>query len=329
VNKQPPPPDAWRAPPEAAGLRLDRYLAEHYSVPRNRTRTWILAGEVTVDGRPGKPGLKLHGGEEIHCRPLPTVDESRIDPEPGDLIILHEDEHLIVIDKPAGLVIHPGAGRSSGTLVHRLVAHYPEIAAVGGSGRPGIVHRLDMDTTGVLLVARTVAAYQALGEAFTARRLDKRYLAIVYGAPRPPQGRIDRAIGRHPTRRREMTVRRDGRPAITEYRRLGSAAGISLLQLGLTTGRTHQIRVHLKSLGHPLVGDPLYGEARWKALPPIVRRPLRTFPRPALHAWRITLRHPVSGEQVAFEAPPPDDLSALWIAVTGTPPPYDKPSANS
>jgi len=316
------PTDVWRTPPEAGGLRLDRHLAEHYSVPRNRTRTWIRGGDVTVNGRPGKPGQSLRGGEEIRCRPRPAVDESRVEPEAGELDILHEDEHLIVIDKPAGLVVHPGAGRSTGTLVHRLVARYPEIASVGGSGRPGIVHRLDKDTTGVILIARTAAAYQALGEAFALRRLDKRYLAIVYGTPSPTEGRIERPLGRHPTRRMEMTVRADGRPAITEYRLLGSMAGISLLQLGLTTGRTHQIRVHLKSHGHPLIGDPIYGEARWKALPPAVRRPLRTFPRPALHAWRIGLSHPVSGEEIAFEAAPPTDLTALWEAVTGAPPPY-------
>jgi 23S rRNA pseudouridine1911/1915/1917 synthase len=193
------------------------------------------------------------------------------------------------------------------------------MAGVGGPGRPGIVHRLDRDTSGVMAVARTPAAYARLSRAFAAREVRKLYLAVAYGAPVPPAGLIDAPIGRHPTHRKEMTVRPGGRPARTGYRTLAAAAGICLLELDLHTGRTHQIRVHLKSLGHPLVGDPVYGEARYKGLPRPLQAPLRDFPRPALHAWRLTLAHPATGEPMTFEAPVPADLRDLWERVTGRP----------
>jgi len=245
--------------------------------------------------------------------------------EAGDLAVLYEDADLAVLDKPAGLAVHPGAGRATGTLAHHLLARYPEMAGVGGPGRPGIVHRLDQGTSGVLVVARTPAAYARLARAFADRRVAKTYLAIVYGAPQPPAGLIDAPVGRHAQRRKEMAVRTGGRPARTAYRTLasfGEAAGVALLELDLLTGRTHQIRVHLKHRGHPLVGDPVYGEARWKALPRPLQAPLRDFPRPALHAWRLTFRHPVDDRALTFAAPVPADLQELWERVAGSPLPH-------
>jgi 23S rRNA pseudouridine1911/1915/1917 synthase len=280
---------------------------------------WIRAGFVHLNGRPSKPSQALAEGDRIECSPPPPRVES-LQPEVGHLAVIHEDADLIVLDKPAGLTVHPGAGRSTGTLVHLLLARYPEIGGVGGPGRPGIVHRLDKGTSGVMVVARTAAAYQRLSRAFAAREVQKTYLAIVHGAPAPAAGAVEAPIGRHRDRRQEMTVRADGRPALTTFRTLASGAGVALLEVGLGTGRTHQIRVHLKSLGHPLVGDPVYGEARHRGLPRAAQAPLRDFPRPALHAWRLALPEGMLGSQAPrrYEAPPPVDLLDLWQAVTGT-----------
>lgn len=319
------PIDRWRVPVEAAGDRLDRYLAEHYDTPRNRVQAWIRQGRVEVAGAPARPSQRLSAGDQLACEPLPIQQPADLLPEEGPLELLHEDASLVVVAKPADLVVHPGAGRERGTLVHRLLARYPEMARVGGPGRPGIVHRLDRDTTGVLLVARTEEAYHALCTAFAERRVEKSYQAIAYGAPRPPSGAFDGPIARHPRRRKEMAVVPGGRPARTLYATLTSASGLSLLHLGLETGRTHQIRVHLKAAGHPLVGDPVYGEARWKTLTGAAQGAARRFPRPALHAWRIAFEHPQSASRVSYEAPIPDDLRALWRAASDGewPPPPD------
>ena len=322
LTAPPSPPDpiapiAWTVAPEAAGERLDRHVAARLGAPRNQVQRWIREGWVLLNGAPARPSAEVAPGDAVACRP-PAPREERIAPEDETLALLYEDADLAVLDKPAGLAVHPGAGRATGTLAHRLLARYPEMAGVGGPGRPGIVHRLDRDTTGVLVVARTAAAYAALSRAFAEREVGKRYLAIVYGEPRPAAGRIEAPIGRHPARRQEMAVREGGRPARTVYRTIAAAQGIALLALDLLTGRTHQIRVHLKSLGHPLVGDPVYGEARWKGLPRKIQGPLADFPRPALHAWRLAFRHPRTGEPMAFEAPAPADLADLWKAVTGT-----------
>ena len=299
--------------------RIDRVLTERLGIPRNQIQHWIRSGRITVDGHPVKGSHHVAAGEIYYCDPPGRDLQAGMEPEVGELSILFEDRHLVVLDKPAGLVVHPGAGRRQGTLAHRLLARYPEMAEVGGPGRPGIVHRLDKDTTGVLIVARSGEAYQRLSAAFSERRVIKRYLALVYGTPRTEGGEIDRPVGRHPQRRREMAVLPQGRPALTRYRCLASRAGIALLELDLATGRTHQIRVHLKSLGHPLIGDPTYGEARWKAMPKQLQAPLSRFARPALHAWCLKLEHPVRHEVMEFEAPLPADLSSLWQEVTGTP----------
>jgi 23S rRNA pseudouridine1911/1915/1917 synthase len=307
---------SWTVEPAAAGERLDRHVAARLDAPRNQVQRWIAEGLVRVNGREAKPAAVLAAGDRVACAP-PALREERVLPEPGDLRVLYEDADLVAIDKPAGLTVHPGAGRATGTLAHHLLHRYPEMAGIGGPGRPGIVHRLDRGTSGVLVVARTPVAYARLSRAFAAREVEKRYLDIVYGAPGPAAGTIEAPLGRHPQRRQEMAVRPGGRPARTGYRTLAAAAGLSLLEMDLATGRTHQIRVHLKSIGHPLVGDPVYGEARWKGLPRPVQAPLREFPRPALHAWRLALRHPVTGEPLRFETPVPEDVQDLWRAVTG------------
>jgi 23S rRNA pseudouridine1911/1915/1917 synthase len=312
----PPAEESWTVEAEAAGERLDRHVAARLDVPRNQVQGWIRDGHVRHNGRDAKPAAALAAGDLVECRP-PEPREERVLPEPGDLRVLHEDADLVVLDKPAGLTVHPGAGRATGTLAHHLLDRYPEMAGVGGPGRPGIVHRLDQGTSGVMVVARSATAYARLSRAFAAREVGKSYLAIAYGAPSPAQGLIDAPIGRHGLRRTEMTVRRDGRAARTGYRTLSAASGLSLVELDLLTGRTHQIRVHLKHLGHPLVGDPAYGEARWKALPRPLHTTLRDFPRPALHAWRLRFTHPADGRSMAFEASVPEDLSGLWERVTG------------
>lgn len=316
-----PEPDAgsrasWTVTEDEAGERLDRHVARRTGEPRNQVQAWIEAGRVRVGGEPRRPAHALRPGERIECEPPPPAVEERVRPEPGELSVLHEDPWLVVLDKPAGLVVHPGAGVAEGTLAHRLLHRYPEMAGVGGPGRPGIVHRLDRDTTGVMVAARTAEAQRALARAFATRRVDKRYLALVWGEP-PAEGVVDRPIGRHPERRREMAVRRGGRPAETRYRTLAAAGPVALLEVDLRTGRTHQIRVHLKSLGHPLVGDPVYGEKRFKAVTGAARRPLETFPRPALHSWRLAFPHPADGARSAHEAPVPEDLAELWRKVAG------------
>jgi 23S rRNA pseudouridine1911/1915/1917 synthase len=309
-----------------ARLRLDRHLAETLQVPRNQVQHWIRGGHVRLNGRPARASDLVSAGDRVECEPPPAPAETLV-PERGELSVLHEDAELVVLDKPAGLAVHPGAGRSSGTLVHLLLSRFPEMAGVGGPGRPGIVHRLDKGTSGVMVVARNAASYQRLSQAFSGRMVGKRYLALVHGAP-PAQGQIDAPIGRHRERRQEMTVRADGRPARTGCRTLAARAGIALLELDLATGRTHQIRVHLKSIGHPLLGDPVYGEARHRGLARPLQAPLRDFPRPALHAWRLALPPAATGGgRLHATAPVPLDLRALWQAVTGTPFPELPPEA--
>ncbi|MGH7338685.1 MAG: RluA family pseudouridine synthase, partial [Myxococcota bacterium] len=249
----------WRVEAEASGARLDRALAVRLDLPRNQIERWIEAGRVLVNGRPAtKGGARLAAGAEVSWEPPPDAAQSLV-PEAGELELIHEDESLLVVDKPAGLVVHPGAGRSHGTLVHRLLDRYPELAGVGGPGRPGIVHRLDRGTSGLLIVARTKSAYAALTRAFAAREVDKRYLAIVRGTPKGTSGTIEQPIGRHRTERRRMAVSARGKPARTRWHVLASARGVSLLELELLTGRTHQIRVHVRHAGWPLEGDALYG----------------------------------------------------------------------
>lgn len=304
------------------GARLDRFLASRLDLPRNRVARWIAEGWVAVgDQMARKPSHRLRDGDVVVATPSEPPSSTRIAPQAGALDILYSDDDLLVLDKPAGLTVHPGAGRPDGTLANRLLAHDPKLATVGGPGRPGIVHRLDKDTTGVMVIARSDRAFRALSAAFAERTVGKRYLAIVHGAPEPATGHIDLAIARHPNDRTRMTVRGGGRHAETGYRVLAAAGPCSLVALELLTGRTHQIRVHMKAIGHPLVGDPVYGENRWRAAHASLRRVLSRFARPALHAHRLAFDHPVTATRLAFEAPPPDDLVGLWDDLGGTWPP--------
>lgn len=304
------------APVSAAGERVDVYLARVLDQPRNRVQRLLRSGRVTAGGSPLKPSYVLRGGEEIACRLPPPPSQGPL-AEDGPVSVIHEDRNLLIVDKPAGLIVHPGSGVSGGTLVNRLLHHRPGIAGVGSAERPGIVHRLDAGTSGALAVACSDAAYRRLSRAFAEREVDKLYLAVVYGRPDPPQGQIELPIGRDPAVRTRMAVvsaARGGRPAVSHYRLLAEASGLSLLELRILTGRTHQIRVHCKAIGHPLVGDPTYGESRWRNLDPTVRRPLREFPRPALHALRLTLPGLAGAPSRTFTAQVPDDLRGLCRA---------------
>jgi 23S rRNA pseudouridine1911/1915/1917 synthase len=232
------------------------------------------------------------------------------------LAILHEDADLIVVDKPAGLVVHPAPGNPDGTLVNAILAHAgDELTGIGDEKRPGIVHRLDKDTSGVMVVAKTARAHQALSAAFASRDLDREYLALVWGVPSPMEGEIEAPIGRHPTDRKRMAVVPRGKPALTRYRverAFGTEA--ALLRLRLATGRTHQIRVHCQQIGHPVIGDPVYARripAASRALPAELRAALLGFPRQALHAETLGFRHPANGLNMAFHSPVPQDFQQL------------------
>ncbi len=306
----------------AEPARLDRYLADRLEVTRSKIQSWVKSGTVLVDGRTRRPSHLLQGGEiiEIPVAPLSSTGEF-LEPEPGELELLYEDPDLAVIAKPVGLVVHPGAGQREGTLAHRLVARFPELAAVGHPQRPGIVHRLDRGTSGVMVVARNEASLQGLARQFERRSVGKQYLAVAYGRLSSSPLLVDAPIGRHPRHRTRMTVAANGRSARTRFEELRylDTPRVSLLLARLDTGRTHQIRVHLKAEKHPLVGDSVYGENRWRAAPPPLQATLRDFPRPALHAWQLSFEHPRLGQALSFQAPLPDDLEGLWTAVGGTP----------
>jgi 23S rRNA pseudouridine1911/1915/1917 synthase len=312
-------PRRFLVAPDDEGQRLDVYLAHQLEVSRSRAQRWIRDGCVTVQPAiERRPSRSIAAGDTVECRVIEGPAESSLEAQRGALRVIWEDEQLIVLDKSPDVAVHPGAGRADRTLVNFLLDRFPEIAAVGHPRRPGVVHRLDLGTSGVLAVARTETAYQRLTRAFAEREVGKLYLAVVYGRPDPPSGEIDAAIARDPKDRKRMTTRAArGRAALTRYRTLATSSGLALLELDLRTGRTHQIRVHLKSRGLPIVGDPVYGEARWRSAAPERRASLRSFPRPALHAWRLTLPHPATGARLTFEAPPPADLRRLWLEGTG------------
>ncbi|MBQ3811090.1 MAG: RluA family pseudouridine synthase, partial [Kiritimatiellae bacterium] len=255
-------------------------------------------------------------GETYRLR-VPPVEETGLVAQDIPLSVVYEDDAMLVVDKPAGLVVHPAAGHPDGTLVNALLAHCPGVLSVGGERRPGIVHRLDRDTTGLLAVAKTDAALAALQAAFKSGAVKKTYLAIASGVPEPPRGTLDGAVGRNPADRKKMAVvSRGGRAARTDYEVAEDFGRAALLRLRLHTGRTHQIRVHLASIGCPVAGDPVYGSAaRDRAALPVARRPARQM----LHAWRLELPHPATGEPLSFEAPPPADFLGLLAALRGAP----------
>jgi len=311
------------APDAAAGERLDRFLATALAdrmpaVSRSRVQALIAGGCVSDEaGTLGEASRKVKPGQRFRVR-LPPPEDTELRPEARDLSIVYEDDALIVLDKPADLVVHPAPGAREGTLVHALLAHCGDsLAGIGGVRRPGIVHRLDKDTTGLMVVAKTEAAHASLTRQFAARSIDRRYLALAWGLPATMEGEIEGNIGRHPRQRQKMArLASGGRPAVTRYRVLESLAGgaVSHLSCRLLTGRTHQIRVHLASEGHALLGDPLYGRvspARLKALSAPVRASVASFPRQALHAATLGFHHPVSKEWLKFETCLPQDQQSL------------------
>jgi 23S rRNA pseudouridine1911/1915/1917 synthase len=296
-------------PCELAGSRLDlalaRLLPEH---SRSRLQDWIRRARVRVDGAAAQPKDRVRGGECIDLLVEREAKDSGDPPQDMPLTVVFEDAAILVLDKPAGLVVHPGSGNRDGTLLNALLHYAPAAAALP---RAGIVHRLDKDTSGLLVVAKTLEAQTDLVRQLQARSVKRDYLAVVVGVA-PRQGTIERPIGRHPTQRTRMAVMPSGKAAVTRYRVLRSGAGWSLLQCSLETGRTHQIRVHLASIGHALIGDPVYlGRASAQALP----APARNCRRQALHATRLVLRHPVSGETMAWDSPLPPDLQTLVSAL--------------
>jgi len=275
----------------------------------------IRSGLVQVNGAVARPSLRLREGDHVRIEVPAAVPVEGLEPEDRALDIVFEDEHLMVIDKPAGLVVHPGAGVRSGTLVHALLHHAPEISGVGGEDRPGIVHRLDRDTTGLMVVAKTAHAHRALVAAIQAREVSRVYHALVWGEPAAREGLVDAPLGRDPRDRKRIAVVPSGRPARTHWRTLERLGLGSLLELRLETGRTHQIRVHLAHLGHPVIGDPVYGGRGKKQLRggegqrSLASALLECLPRQALHAIELGLDHPVTGDRLRFTRPAPDDFA--------------------
>jgi 23S rRNA pseudouridine1911/1915/1917 synthase len=333
--------------PSEAGERLDRVLARHLAeLSRSRLKTLIEAGTVEVDGHTIRdPSHRVNSGAAIKVD-VPAPRPARPEPEPIPLNVVYEDDDMIVIDKPAGLVVHPAAGNWSGTLVNALIAHCGEsLSGIGGERRPGIVHRLDKDTTGLMVIAKNDRAHTALAAQFadhgrSGTPFERSYLAFAWGAPERPQGRIDRPIDRDPRARDRMAVRQGGRDAVTFWQVLerypaakaAPAAGkhkratasgpvASLLACRLETGRTHQIRVHLAAIGHPLLGDPVYGAGfRTKAalLPQPAQTALAALGRQALHAHILRLTHPLTSEILEFRSELPPDLARLHDALVGS-----------
>jgi 23S rRNA pseudouridine1911/1915/1917 synthase len=284
-----------------AGKRLDHLLQRHLpDYSRSRIQDWIKSGLVFVDGAAQKPSFLIHGGERIEVRPaeLPPL---RAFAEDIPVEILHVDQDVIAVNKPSGLVVHAGAGQHSGTLVNALLHHFKTLSSVGGEERPGIVHRIDKDTSGILLIARTDIAHRKLAEQFALREIDKTYLALVQGTVAATEGTIKTPITRDPVRRTRMTTRLGtGRSAITTYRVLERFPRYTYMQVKIGTGRTHQIRVHMASIGHPVAGDMLYGAAD------------AGRGRFFLHAWRIRFTSPSGGHVLELEAPPPPELTD-WL----------------
>ncbi len=289
-------------PPELAGLRLDQALArllpEH---SRSRLTSWVRQGKVSLDDTAADAKRKVWGGERIVLEPVVLPEQAARQPEAIALSIVHEDTALLVVDKPAGLVVHPGSGNWQGTLLNALLHHAPQLANLP---RAGIVHRLDKDTSGLLVVAKTLEAHTDLVRQLAARTVKRHYRALAHGRV-VRDGVVEAPIGRHPVQRTRMAVVHNGRAARTHYRVLEHFDRVSLLECVLDTGRTHQIRVHMAQIGHPLVGDPVYGLRRQGT------GLLAAFPRQALHACHLALVHPATRVEMGWEAPLPEDFSAL------------------
>ncbi len=296
----------------AAAVRLDQFLATRLGWSRARLQKLLKAGLVEVNGQPRDSAYRVRPGDAVVLT-VPPPAPSSLTPESLPLAIVYEDRDLLMVNKPPGLVVHPAPGHRQGTLLNALLHHCPELAEIGEVSRPGLVHRLDKDTSGLLVVAKTALAHQALVRQFAARETRKTYLALVWGRLPEAEGRIEQEIGRHPSQRQKMSVHaRRGKAAVTLWRVRREFPGLTLVELSPRTGRTHQLRVHLASLGHPVLGDATYGggvsrlaaQPRLIGLKPLVRRQL-------LHAWRLEVTHPRTGERLTWEAPLPEDFQAV------------------
>ena len=312
-----------------AGKRVDRLLtALDEIVSRAQAQRLIKSGNVLLNGKPEcAPSRKVRAGQEISVT-IPPPESTEVLPEKGVLDILYEDEHLIVINKAAGVVVHPSAGHASRTLVNFLIHHCQDLSGIGGIMRPGIVHRIDKDTSGVLVIAKTDDAHLHLSNQFKQHSVKRQYQCLVWGVPEKEHGVVNAALGRHPVRRKDMSIvendnpeqsgREKGKHAVTHWRVLRRFEFSALLACRLETGRTHQIRVHLTSIGHPVMGDLQYGESPLKQLSGIsteLSQTLTNFKRQALHAEILGFEHPVSGEWLEFKAPFPDDYKILQNAI--------------
>lgn len=305
---------------EDAGMRLDTYVSRQVTdCTRSYAAQLIRKGHILVDGAAAKPSHKIKTSEQITVD-LPPPEPVELVPEPMALDILFEDRHLIVVNKPAGLVVHPAAGHPSGTLVNGILHHCPDLEGIGGEIRPGIVHRLDKDTSGVIVVAKSAQTLADLSAQFKSRQVAKRYLALVYGVPDQANGAIDLPVGRHPVDRKKMSASSPrGREALTLWQVKEVFQGAALLEVDLKTGRTHQIRVHCQSMGHPLLGDTVYGSRKFRVHPvkgdTALYEVLQGIQRQMLHAFQLRLVHPVSAEDLEFEAPVPPDMNAVIMAL--------------
>lgn len=308
-------PEAWLVSATDQGTRLDQFLTQQVtSCSRAQVQQWIKRGLVRVNEVVRPANYRVKAGEMVSCN-RPAVEPWHLVPEAIPLDILYEDAELLVLHKPPGLPVHPGAGQRQGTLANALIYHCPDLTGIGDVQRPGLVHRLDKDTSGVMVVAKTAAALQQLQRQFQERRVDKRYLALVWGHWPEAYGLIELEIGRHPSQRHKMAVvgKRRRQASTSWWRRQELPGPCTLLELQIHTGRTHQIRVHLAAAGHPVVGDKVYGggEKRLASLPPELQalKPLVT--RQLLHAWKLTLAHPSSGAVLTWEAPLPPDFQQV------------------
>lgn len=296
----------------AAGVRLDRWLVGHIGgLSRARLQALIDDGHVRVDGAARKAAHRLAGGERIDVQ-MPAPPDQELAPEAADLSVVYEDDHVLVVDKPAGMVVHPGAGHATGTLAAAALSHAPSMGAVGGARRPGIVHRLDKETSGLLVLAKSQVAYDALTAQLAERTVSRRYVAVVHGRVGPAEGVIDKPIGRHPYHRTRMAVaaKGKGKRAVTRYRVLERFSHFTYVEVRLDTGRTHQIRVHFASLGHPVAGDDVYGDR--KSTPSV---PLDGY---ALHAVALAFVHPATQKRVEFGSNIPARIEGLLSHLRNT-----------
>ncbi|MBI3755647.1 MAG: RluA family pseudouridine synthase [Deltaproteobacteria bacterium] len=300
-----------------ANIRLDIFLSQKLpDLTRSRIKNLIEDGQASLNNKPAKAGAKIKAGDQIGIT-VPAPQPIKAEPEKIPLDVLYEDRHIIVINKPHGLAVHPGAGRAKGTLVNALLYHCKDLSGIGGALRPGIVHRIDKDTSGVLVVAKTDKSHQFLAKQFKEHSIKRKYLALVWGVVKNDEGTIDLPIGRHISERKKMSVRTSrGRRAVTHYKVIKRFDGLTLMEAMLETGRTHQIRVHLSAIHHPVAGDPVYGKINMPSgLSPKLTMLLKNLKRQALHAQTLGIIHPETQKYMEWTAPLPDDIKGIITAL--------------